>query len=112
MRLAIVGSRGWANEAAVKELVEQQPQGTVIVSGGARGVDTMATDAAKAANLGVIVFPADWERHGKMAGMIRNGQIVDCCDQLVAFWDGKSRGTADSINKARADGKLWKVIRE
>ena len=76
-----------------------------IVSGGAAGVDSIAEKAATKTGKAVKVFPADWKRHGKAAGFIRNQQIVDYCDELVAFWDGVSHGTEHSIKLAREAGK-------
>ena len=74
----------------------------VIISGGARGADTLAERYAKEANYKLEVFKADWTKHGKQAGFIRNGYIITAADAVVAFWDGTSRGTLDTINKAKA----------
>jgi hypothetical protein len=53
----------------------------------------------------VIEFPADWDTHGKAAGFMRNQLIVDNCDKVTAFWDGKSKGTLDTITRAVKAGK-------
>jgi hypothetical protein len=91
VKVAIVGSRGYA--------------------GGARGVDSVAETAAKACGLVVKVYLAQWARHKKLAGFIRNSKIVDASDRVVAFWDGSSHGTADTVEKARIAGKPVEVIR-
>lgn len=112
MKVAIVGSRDYPDMEQVVDFVFQLPDGTEVVSGGARGVDSWAADTAKSTllDLEVRVFPADWNRHGKSAGYIRNQQIVDYADCVVAFWDGKSRGTAHTIKLAREADKLKAVF--
>jgi len=104
MKIAIVGSRDWPEPNRIFEYVRGW-RGHEIVSGGARGVDGLAVRAAKFFGIQTKVFPADWKTHGKRAGFLRNQEIVDYCDELVAFWDGESPGTADSIAKAKAAGK-------
>src|SRR3990167_1859876 len=76
-----------------------------VVSGGASGVDSLAVRAAEAKGLKTKVFLPNWDRHGRSAGPIRNKSIVDYCDRLVAFWDGKSKGTEHSISLAKKAGK-------
>lgn len=110
MKIAIVGSRGFKPLSMVTEFVQTLEQGTVVVTGGARGVDKAAETAATAAGLTVIVFKPDWMKHGKGAGMRRNTDIVKECNRLVAFWDGSSRGTFDSMKKAKAAKKPVKVF--
>lgn len=82
---------------------------TVIISGGARGVDSIAEQAAKESELTVLVFPAHWHdtagRYHRDAGFKRNQIIVNESDSVLAFWDGKSRGCADTACKAYKAGK-------
>jgi hypothetical protein len=104
-RVAVVGSRDYPDWRQVREYVESLPAGTVVVSGGARGVDAIAEKAARLAGLAVDVYPADWQTYGMAAGMIRNRQIVKNCHRVVAFWDGKSKGTKNTIDLAVAMGK-------
>lgn len=106
MRVAIVGSRSWTDYAAVLAVVRTFPAGTVIVSGGAKGADSCAEAAAQACSLAAVVHFPDWAKHGKRAGFVRNAEIVDDCDRVVAFWDGASRGTKHTIDLARKAGKL------
>lgn len=110
-RVAIVGSRDFANLALVNLVVSRLAEGCTVVSGGARGVDKAAAVAAKRRGLQVLEFIPDWDRDGKAAGFLRNSLIVGNCDVLIAFWDGKSRGTADAIRKAQAAGKPVDVRR-
>jgi predicted Rossmann fold nucleotide-binding protein DprA/Smf involved in DNA uptake len=105
IRVAIVGSRDYPDLDAVKCFVEKLPPDSVVISGGARGVDRIAETYARQRGLKVIVFPADWDRHGKRAGVIRNFDIVNASDIIVAFWDGKSKGTQHTINIAKQQGK-------
>jgi hypothetical protein len=116
MKLAIVGSRpenmGNLTEndkrvrAAVYAYVSKLAKDTVIVSGGAAGVDTWAENAAKEYGLPKpIIFKPEWKKYGKPAGMIRNAQIIDAADCVTAFWNGISSGTANSIERARRAGK-------
>lgn len=105
MKIAIVGSREWKNLQAVRDFVDVLPHSSTVISGGARGVDKAAEDRARERKMLVRSILPNWDLHGKAAGMIRNSQIVAECDALVAFWDGESRGTKNSIDKAKASGK-------
>lgn len=113
MRVAVIGSRGYPHERLVRRFVEtlarKDPE-TILVSGGARGVDHWAEDEARHRGLKVEIYPADWENLGRGAGFARNTTIVENSDVVVAFWDGKSRGTLDSIKKARQAGKRLYVL--
>lgn len=76
-----------------------------IVSGTARGVDTLGEEFAERYSIPVKRFPADWERYGKKAGLIRNSDMAYYGTHLVAVWDGKSRGTQHMFNTMRDRGK-------
>lgn len=110
MKIAIVGSRDFQSLSEVAKYVGALPPGTTVISGGARGVDYVAQSAATRFGLAVEIFKPDWRTHGKRAGLVRNQQMVDACDYLVAFWDGRSPGTIDSIDRARRAGKLKYVF--
>lgn len=75
-----------------------------VVSGGATGVDAQGETWAQSQNIPVKRFPADWAKHGKAAGPIRNGQMADYAEALIAIWDGQSRGTKNMIEQARKKG--------
>lgn len=104
MKLAIIGSRGYTNLPAVKTYVHSLPRDVIVVSGGARGVDTYAVLEASRREMQTQVYPADWHKHGKSAGMIRNKHMLSQVDAVTAFWDGSSKGTKHAIGFARARG--------
>ena len=97
MKVAIVGCRDFgAHNTQMRERVwllvrqlRRRDPSTIIVSGGARGVDSWAEEAARHFGLGVEVYKADWDRYGRGAGHRRNTTIVEVSDAVVAFWDGK-----------------------
>jgi hypothetical protein len=104
MKVAIVGSRNYQHLQRITDYVNALPVDTVIISGGASGVDKTAEWGAKLRKMTIQIFPADWDAHGKAAGPIRNKQIVESADRLVAFWTGESKGTRNSIDLATARG--------
>jgi len=79
---------------------------TTVLSGMAPGADTHGAKMARENGFAIEEYPADWKAHGKAAGPIRNQQMVDRADALIAVWDGKSAGTSDVIARAKAKG-LW-----
>lgn len=103
-KIAIVGSRDFHPCYLVHDFVDTLPAGTIVISGGAPGVDREAETRAAWRGLEVRSYKALWWMHGKAAGPLRNTEIVNEADELVAFWDGVSRGTLDSIRKARIRG--------
>ena len=109
-RVAIVGSREYPDLEAVRSYIRYLPSNVIIVTGGALGVDTIAEKTANYLGNQCEVYEADWNKHGRAAGPIRNKLIVDNCDRVVAFWDGKSPGTKNTIELARKAGKPVEVI--
>lgn len=112
MKAAFVGSRDWPTphsvEHEVRMLALEHGDDLVIVSGGARGVDTMAQEEAEAIGVETLIFKPDWKRYGRSAGFRRNHDIIDNADLVYAFQKDGSRGTQHSIDLARKQGK--KVI--
>jgi len=104
MKVAIVGSRDWPLPQEVIGVVAALPEGTIVVSGGAVGVDTVAAYTAKRRGLEVVEHIPDWKGDGKAAGFIRNQLIVDDADRMVAFQFNGSKGTQDSIRRALKKG--------
>jgi hypothetical protein len=84
----------------VRREVASLPADATVVSGGAPGVDSVAFQEAVKQKLRTTIFPALWQKYGKAAGMRRNHDIVRNADKVIAFWDGKSRGTRHSIGLA------------
>ena len=106
MKIAIVGSRG----VVAKGLETYVTDGDEIVSGGALGVDCLAAEYAKNHGLKLTEFLPQYEIYGRGAPIVRNKQIVDYCDQIVAFWDGASKGTLSVIRYAQKIGKPCRII--
>lgn len=114
-RVAVVGSREYPDLVMVAKCVRALFPGTVVITGGAQGVDKTAEKAARIYGLAVEVYHADWKKHGRAAGPVRNKQIVDACDRMLAFWDGESPGTRNAINLAKKAGKpvaIFTAMRE
>ena len=82
---------------------------TGIVSGGAKGVDTCAREYAQAHNIPLTEFLPDYTRYGKSAPLKRNLEIIAYADLVLAFWDGKSRGTKYVIDNCKKQGVSIRV---
>ena len=109
MKIAIIGSRKFKSLKMVSDYVKTLPRGTIVISGGARGVDSVAANMARFEGFQVIEIIPNWN-DGHQAGYARNTLIAEECDRMVAFWDGESKGTKDSIEKCQALGKEVQVI--
>ena len=108
MKVVIAGSRNITTFSVVELAINAsgfREEITEVVHGGARGVDTTAEKWARLRKLPTKKFPADWDTHGLAAGAIRNRQMAEYADALIAVWDGRSRGTLMMINFAH-DKKL------
>ena len=103
----VVGSRTITDENFIfNELDKICDNDTTIVSGGASGVDTIAARYARLNHLNLKVMHADWYKHGRAAGFIRNEAMHKYISQFesrvcIAFWDGKSKGTQHSFSLAK-----------
>jgi hypothetical protein len=102
MKLIIAGSRDFTNYNYLDEIVMSgyAQELDEIVCGEARGADLLGRRWAEEHEYPIASFPADWDKYGKTAGYIRNTQMADYGDYLLAFWDGKSKGTRHMINIA------------
>lgn len=106
MDLAIVGSRGFSSYAYLeKTLGLYFTDIGKIISGGARGADSLGAQYAREHGIPLQEFIPDWDGLGKSAGYIRNEKIVEASTVLAAYWDGVSNGTKHSINIAKARQK-------
>jgi hypothetical protein len=83
-----------------------------VVSGGARGVDSLGESYANRCNIPIKRFPADWDTHGKAAGYLRNREMALYADALIALWDGQSKGTKHMIDLATKEGLQIYVYRK
>lgn len=115
MKLAIIGSRHFEDnvffDTQLKLFCQKyNEQPTVIISGGAKGADTLAEYYAKEHNCELIVFKPDYKRYGRGAAFVRNRLIVDNADRVLAFWDGKSTGTQYTIEYAKKQHKVVDII--
>lgn len=114
MNIGIVGGRDFNNYDLLKKnldaYIENQSILTAIVSGGAPGTDTLAEKYAQELAVDMIVYRPDYKKFGRGAALARNTQIIEHSDVVFAFWDGKSRGTMDSINKAKKLAKQLFII--
>mgnify|MGYP002509291301 CR=1 FL=1 len=96
---------------AIENLEKYLPKETdEIVSGGASGIDACAARWAKEHGFALTEFLPQYERYGRGAPIVRNRQIVDYCDKVIAFWDGSSKGTLSVIQYAQKTGKPCEVI--
>jgi len=115
MRVAIVGSRNYGKLELVRERVRQllaeYGDDLVILTGGARGVDTVAEEEGRKLGVTVLVDKAEWDKFGRKAGPMRNARLAYSCDRMIAFWDGESRGTQSAMNHANHMVKPLEVIR-
>lgn len=115
-RVIIAGGRTFDDYALVKEKCELylseklKTHRVIIVSGHASGADALGERFADEHNLPCELHPADWNRHGRAAGPIRNAEMAGVADALIAFWDGKSRGTASMIKLAKDKGLQVAVV--
>lgn len=98
MKVAVIGSRG----LCVNDLGKYLPEDTIeIVSGGAKGVDTSAKEYALSHGIKLTEFLPEYDKYGRGAPLKRNITIMEYADIVLAFWDGKSRGTKHVIDNCK-----------
>lgn len=106
MRVLVCGGRDYTDKAYLWNMLDGlgPPEVSVIISGMARGADSIAAEWAERFGFPLVKFPADWQKHGRAAGPIRNQQMLDegKPDLVVAFKGGV--GTADMVRRARKAG--------
>lgn len=85
-------------------------EGVEIVSGGAKGYDSLAEQWAKDSNIPFVKFPADWNRLVKAAGYVRNVKMGEYADILISFWDQESRGSKHMIEVMERLGKPYIIF--
>lgn len=114
IKVAVIGSRTFTDYELLKQTLNDM-EIDILVSGGAIGADKLAERYSdekelNGGNIPIIVIKPDWQRYGKSAGFMRNTIIIENCDKVVAFWDGESKGTKDSIQKARKMNKPVLIV--
>ncbi len=112
MKLIIAGGRDFDDYLGLRVVMfDYDFDDLEIVCGLARGADALGKRFADENELPLKLFPADWDQFGKAAGVIRNRAMAGYADVLVAFWDGKSRGTKNMIALALREGLEVHVFR-
>lgn len=115
----VVGSRSFNDYDLMKTKLDNllsQQEDVTIVSGGAKGADSLAEKYARENNFDLKVFPAKWKEYGRSAGFIRNEEMHKFISQkekrgVVAFWDGESKGTEHSFSLAKKYNNDLRVVR-
>ena len=99
MKFAVIGSRTITDEESIFQVLNSyKSEISVLITGGAIGIDQIAEKWALKNTIPTIIYLPDWDKYGKSAGIIRNKLIADDCDQCLAFWDGVSKGTKSTID--------------
>lgn len=103
MKVCIAGSRNFVDYDCLCKLIKNifKEKQITIISGNAQGADILGELFAKENKLNLEIYPANWSMHGKAAGYIRNTKMANISDCLIAFWDGKSKGTKNTINNMK-----------
>ena len=115
-RVIIAGCRNFDDYALLKErcndyLCEKmETHNVIIVSGHASGADALGERFAEEHGLQCEIHPADWGKYGRSAGPIRNAEMAEVSDALIAFWDGQNPGTRSMIELARKKGLQVSVV--
>ena len=107
MKVAVIGSRD-IKDINLGEYLKDDV--TEIVSGGAKGVDTVASKYAQENNIKLTEFLPEYNRYKRGAPLKRNIQIAEYADKVLAFWDGKSRGTKFVIDYCKNSNIPVEVI--
>jgi hypothetical protein len=111
MKIAVIGSREFDNPTFLSEVLGKYAVDiSMLISGGCIGADKMAEQWARDKNIPIQIFKPEWTKYGKSAGIIRNRTIIENCDLCIAFWDGKSKGTASGIRICKEMKKECKVF--
>lgn len=112
MKVLVCGDRNWKDWSKIRtRLVELKPSS--VITGGARGADTIAAISSSELGVPVQVFPANWSTYGRAAGPIRNREMLDQYPDLVLAFHSdlsKSKGTADCVREARKRGIKVEVV--
>ena len=116
INIAVGGCRDFCDVAYIFRCLDEYienlcDQDITFISGHCSGVDTAAEKYAELKGFKTLIFPAEWKKYGKAAGPIRNKQMVEAADVVIAFWDGRSRGTKSLVVLAKKFGKALTVFK-
>lgn len=114
LKVIVAGGRDFKNYDLLAEKLDNlfsRRNDVVIVSGMAKGVDSLAVKYAEEHKIRVSEFPADWDKHGKASGFRRNIQMARFADACVCFWDGRSPGTKHMIDTAERYQLKLRIIK-
>jgi len=111
MKVAVIGSRGFEDYKLLESTLDNIDI-TLLVSGGAKGADLLGEKYANEKDIPTAIFKPDWKKYGRGAGFVRNKEIVNAAEIVVAFWDGVSKGTKNSIDLAKKAKKVVYIIGE
>ncbi len=100
MKLAVIGNKEYYDYSKLSSILAGMENVSLIISGGAAGTDTMAKQYAMEKGITFQEFPPDYARYGDEAKHVRDRQIIDSCDRVLAFWNGKCEGTLYTIEYA------------
>ena len=107
MKLIVVGSRSIENFDLSKYISKEV---SLIISGGAKGVDTLAEKYADKHGISKLILRPNYNLYEKAAPILRNKQMVEICDSVLIVWDGKSNGTKYTIDYAKKCGKDFSLV--
>lgn len=117
MRVIVCGTRTFDDWELLRDTLDRltaKLTEVLVVVGDAKGADKLAFEWAMLRKHTCRRHYADWDKHGKKAGMIRNAEMIEDAGPkaaVIAFWDGKSKGTKDTIDRARKAGLKVRVVR-
>ena len=115
-KVIIAGSRGFSNYKLLREQCnkflreKRKTSNIIVVSGNARGADSLGEKYAQDEGFTLEIYPAQWKKFGKRAGYRRNEQMAEVADALIAFWDGSSKGTKHMIDIMNEKNLLVRVV--
>lgn len=110
MKVIIAGGRDFHNYFIMENVLKQLHSIDEVVCGDAQGADTLGMRWAIYNNIPIWHMPALWDKYGKNAGFIRNAEMGEYADALIAFWDGKSKGTKHMIQTMRLNKKPYMIF--
>lgn len=112
MKLLVTGSRTIQSAHAIEfvntvlDKLHASSPVTVLISGNAQGIDRIAEEWADARKIPIETFIPAWHIYGRGAGVVRNAEMIETADKVIAFWNGTSKGTRNAIDIAIRKDKL------